>query len=309
MQRVVKAKTRRSKVALQQRAPLLVENPKSILYVHGGVCSQVVQKTFKDLHAITKPQSVIFSKKHEVRPFEDCLPLENMGAQHDVSLLAFGSHNKKRPHNITFVRMFDHHLLDMAELGVQRVTYMSEFKNAKNMLGSKPCLVFLGSMFTVNPDYVHIQNLLADFFRGPVVEHVNLAGLDHALVFTALEDGSITLRHYRVALKKSGSRLPLADLEEIGPSIDFVVRRHQWAAEELWKQAIRVPRELKPKKVKNISHLESGDRVGQVHMDSQDLGKLQTRKVKALKRTRKEVKEIKDKRSRVEAPEAVAMEE
>jgi hypothetical protein len=44
-------------------------------------------------------------------------------------------------------------------------------------------------------------------------------------------------------------------------------------------------------------------------MDSQDLGKLQTRKVKALKRTRKEVKEIKDKRSRVEAPEAVAMEE
>jgi hypothetical protein len=27
---------------------------------------------------------------------------ENMSAQHDASLFAFGSHNKKRPHNITF---------------------------------------------------------------------------------------------------------------------------------------------------------------------------------------------------------------
>ncbi len=42
------------------------------------------------------------------------------------------------------------------------------------MLGSKPCLVFLGSPFTTNPEFVKIKNVLADFFRGPVVENINL---------------------------------------------------------------------------------------------------------------------------------------
>ena len=36
----------------------------------------------------------------------------------DVSLFAFGSHNKKRPDNAVFARMFNKHVLDMFELGV-----------------------------------------------------------------------------------------------------------------------------------------------------------------------------------------------
>ena len=42
---------------------------------------------------------------------------------------------------------------------------------------------------------------------------------------------------------------------------------------------------LQPKKVKNISHDVFGTKTGRIHMQKQDLNKLQTRKVKALKRT------------------------
>lgn len=43
---------------------------------------------------------------------------------------------------------------------------------------------------------------------------------------------------------------------------------------------------LQPKKVKNVSHDVFGSKLGQVHMMRQDFGKLQTRKVKGLKRSR-----------------------
>ena len=40
-----------------------------------------------------------------------------------------------------------------------------------------------------------------------------------------------------------------------------------------------------PKKVKNISYDTFGTKVGRVHMQRQDFGKLQTRKLKGLKRS------------------------
>lgn len=46
-------------------------------------------------------------------------------------------------------------------------------------------------------------------------------------------------------LKKSGSRNPRIELEEIGPSIDFKLRRVKLASEDLFKLACRKPKELK----------------------------------------------------------------
>lgn len=42
---------------------------------------------------------------------------------------------------------------------------------------------------------------------------------------------------------------------------------------------------LQPKKVKNVSHDAFGSKLGQVHMKRQDFSKLQTRKLKGLKRS------------------------
>jgi hypothetical protein len=60
------------------------------------------------------------------------------------------------------------------------------------------------------------------------------------------------------------------------------VRRTRWASKDLMKQALKQPRELKAKKVKNISTSALGETLGQIHMDRQNYGELQTRKTKAL---------------------------
>ena len=48
---------------------------------------------------------------------------------------------------------------------------------------------------------------------------------------------------------------------------------------------------LQPKKVKNVSRDAFGSKLGRVHMQRQDFSKLQTRKVKGLKRSRR-VREV-----------------
>ena len=44
--------------------------------------------------------------------------MEFLSQKNDASLFAFGTHSKKRPHNLVFGRLFDHHILDMVETGV-----------------------------------------------------------------------------------------------------------------------------------------------------------------------------------------------
>eukprot|EP00050_Salpingoeca_kvevrii_P000570 m.151232 g.151232 ORF g.151232 m.151232 type:complete len:168 (-) comp10152_c0_seq5:2003-2506(-) len=58
-------------------------------------------------------------------------------------------------------------------------------------------------------------------------------------------------------------------LVEIGPSAQLTIRRIKHAPAELEKQALKVPRALKPKKKKNVSYTEMGDKMGRIHMQSQ----------------------------------------
>jgi ribosome production factor 2 len=43
-------------------------------------------------------------------------------------LFVVGSHSKKRPNNLTFIRMFDGQILDMVEVGIESAKPLSEFK-------------------------------------------------------------------------------------------------------------------------------------------------------------------------------------
>ena len=116
-----------------------------------------------------------------------------------------------------------------------------------------------------------------------VVDNIALSGLDHVIAFTAA-DGEVAMRHYRIALKKSGGRVPLVELKEMGPRVDWTVRRSQMPAPDLKREAMRQSTKLKPKKRKNLETNSMGDTLGRIHMQTQNIHLLQTRKVKALKK-------------------------
>ncbi|XP_048240328.1 ribosome production factor 2 homolog [Haliotis rufescens] len=287
IQRIVKAKTQRGKRALEKKEGKIFEDVKTTMFIKGGNTSMTVTQVLKELHMLKKPHAVSFKRKNVTRPFEDQTSLEFFSDKSDNSLFLFGSHSKKRPDNLVMGRMYDHHVLDMVELGVDKFKSMFEFNSAKSSLGCKPCLLFAGELFDNDDEYRRMKNLMIDFFRGPVVKNVRLAGLEHIISVTSADE-KIYIRNYKVLLKKSGSRTPRVELEEMGPSLNLSLRRSHLASPDLYKRALRVPRTAKPKKKKNISHDAFGSKLGRVHMQKQDINKLQTRKMKGLKKRKKE---------------------
>ena len=68
-----------------------------------------------------------------------------------------------------------------------------------------------------------------------------MQGLDHVIFMTALE-GKLLLRQYRIALKKSGTRVPRVELHEMGPSLDLSLRRVREAPSDLMAEALKQPK-------------------------------------------------------------------
>jgi len=285
IKRVVKARTHRGKRELEKRGPKLIENTKQSILLRGTKCSEDVQKLLKDMVKLKKPNSVFLSRKNDYKPFEAANEIETLCKRYDASLFAFGSHNKKRPKNLIIGRTFDYQVLDMVEFGVENFKGLDDFKNAKVAAGIKPCLLFAGEPFmSPSSDFFRIKNLLIDFFHGEEVTNIRLEGIEHAISFTAV-DNQIYMRSYRITLLKSGEKTPYAELEEIGPSADLVLRRTKLASADLFKSSCKKPKEVKVKKVKNISKDSFGSQLGRVHMPKQDLRRLPTRDMKGLKKT------------------------
>jgi len=289
--RVIKPKTRRGKRALQKREPKAVENRKTALFIKGKNCSKLLMDCMKDLDRLKRPATVSYNRKNDIRPFEDFSKLEWYGKKNDASLFMFGSHNKKRPHNMVIGRLYDYQMLDMIELGVENYVALSEFKNSKIAASTKPCLLFAGEEFSNvgNIEMQRLKNLLIDFFRGPEVEQVRLAGIEHAIQFTSLGEDKVLLRSYKILMKKSGQRTPRIELEEIGPSLDLKLRRTHIASQDLYKTACKQFKYARTEKtVKNISEDVFGTKLGRLHVPPQNITDIQTRKVRALKESKEE---------------------
>lgn len=306
MQRVVKPKNQKSKRALEAREPKALENNKSSLFIRGTNCSQTVLQCMKDLHSLKKPDSDFYNQKNTIRPFEDFNEIERFSQKHDVSLFALGNSNKKRPDNLILGRLYDHKMLDMIEFGVKNFKAIEEFSCEKIPSGTKPCLTFSGSAFETDDSMKRVKNFLIDFFRGPRVPKIRLQGLEHLIQFTAVESGdkkTVLMRSYKIDLRKSGTRVPRVELEEMGPMIDLEVRRTHLADDEYFTAACKKVKNVdKPKKVKNITKDAFGSTLGRVHIPSQKIGTIQTRKMKGLKETHEEkMEKIKEKKEKAEA--------
>ncbi|XP_058807935.1 ribosome production factor 2 homolog [Phymastichus coffea] len=289
MERVIKPKTHKGKKAILAREPKIIEDTKQTFFLKGTKTTEVLQECMKDLYKLKTPDAQILKKKNEVHPFEDSTLIENFGRKLNASLFMMISNSKKRPNNLVMGRLFEHTMLDLIEFGVENYEALAKFKLDKIPVGIKPMLVFQSELFENNHEYKRIQNLLIDMFQREPVNQIRLQGLEHVLSFTA-QDNCILFRSYKVMLKKSGLRIPRIELVEIGPRMDLRIRRMKLASDDLFKQACRKPKQLKIKKKKNISEDSLGKTLGRIHMGTQKLHTIQTRKMKGLRKTATEKK-------------------
>lgn len=258
--------------------------------MEGRKTSNHIRELLKDICTLKKPNCKHLSRNNDMTPFEDPNPLQILLDKLDCHMFFFGSHSKKRPDNLIVGRTFDNQVLDMIEFGVKQYKGLGEFKNEKIGVMSKPCLIFNGDKWKMSDELRRIKNLFVDIFNGEEIESIRLQGIEHALSFTVVDDLTIMMRSYKIVLKKSGVRTPRIELEEIGPSVDFSIRRTKIASKDLWKLANRKPAELKVTKKKNVSRDGLGNVNARVHIDKQVITKLQTRKMKGLRKTPEEKK-------------------
>lgn len=282
------AKTHKGKKHLRDLEPKVVEEAKTALIMRGGRTSPEMTDLLRDLFALRTPLATLFQRKHEEHPFEDCKRLEQLCTKFDHSLFAFGSSSKKRPARLILGRLFDGGLLDMQEFGIEDFKSTHKFKPSHKecTLGSKPLIVFQGSAFDTEERMKRAKSLIMDFFGGARPDKVLLSGLEHVIVCTSLDSGSgpaaasakdkILFRRYRLTMGKSGSRLPRVELEETGPSFSLSLDRSREPDKDRWKQAIKVPKAAKPKKVKNVKTTELGKQIGKFHLGKQDFNQIHT---------------------------------
>lgn len=148
--------------------------------------------------------------------------------------------------------------------------------------------MFNGPKWSQTEELRRLRNLLIDTFQRDTVKAIRLQGIEHVISFTCLEDLSICMRSYKILLKKSGQKTPRIELSEIGPRGDFSIRRTKIASDDLYKHSRKQPKELRVTKKKNLSRDGLGNTHGRIHIDRQDINKLQTRRMKGLKKTKED---------------------
>ncbi|KAI7343494.1 galactosyl transferase GMA12/MNN10 family protein [Hortaea werneckii] len=298
--RQIKPKNARTKRYLDNKAPQITENPRTTLFLRYTSSSEILHLVMTDLFAIKRPLAIKFTKKNAIHPFEDPSSLEFFAEKNDASLMLYASHSKKRPHCLTAVRFFGYKVLDMVELMVDGETMrtLGQFKNAKAAVGMKPLISFSGSAWEApeeQNEYTAAKSVLLDLFKGQDVQTVDVEGLQYMIHFSvdepqgqdAVTKPQIHMRCYLLRTKRQpNSTTPRVELEEMGPRIDFRVGRVKQADADMWKEAMRKPKGQEPKTKKNVDTDIIGDKVGRIHLGKQDLGQLQTRKMKGLKRSR-----------------------
>lgn len=293
-----KKKSQKSKVLreIAKKEPKIYENEKKLLILKGSKSSETISQILKDFHHLKQPNCINYTKKNDVLPFEDVSSLEFFSQTTDASLFAFGNHSKKRPNNLILGRMFDHHLLDMMEVGIENYKGLKDFKVEKSAIGNKPSFIFIGEEFEQKEDFKKLSNLILDIFSGYRTSSINLVGLEHVIICTSTPE-KVYFRTYRIKLKKSGTKLPRVELEEMGPSFDIKIRRTQFASNDLMKEALKVPKETKPKKIKNNKRNDLFT-TGNIHMERQDLSNMIGKQSKALRNQKRKSTEGEDQKSK-----------
>ncbi|KAG6746108.1 hypothetical protein POTOM_050622 [Populus tomentosa] len=297
MLKVKTPKYGRVKRELDKRAPKLVETGKKTLILQGTKTSNVLNTVLSEIYHLKRDSAIRYTRKNDsIRPFESGgeTSLEFFSMKTDCSIFVYGSTSKKRPDNLVIGRTYDHHIYDLIEVGVENFKRMDSFTYDKKLApqaGSKPFIVFSGEAFESVDELKHLKEVLLELLRGEVVDNLNLAGLGRVYVCTAISSNRVFLTHCAMRLKKSGTIVPRIELVEIGPSMDFVVRRHRLPNESLKKEAMKTAKDKLHKKIKNVSKDALQGKLGKIYVPDQKVGEMVLpNKAKGVKRERREAK-------------------
>jgi ribosome production factor 2 len=262
---IKKKKSHKGRKIIEDREAKIVENPKKSILVKGNKTSQMITELIKDLHTLRgQDMSKLFMRKaHDIHPFEDIGPLEQMANKQDCSLFVLGSHQKKRPDNLIVGRNFAEHLLDMFEFGVSNYKGISQYSSDMDCQ-IKPILVFQGEQFEFSEKHSRFKNWAIDFFKFSDYEEANIAELKRVMIFTSVNDTKIQVRHYEMKnINETDVKKQSLDMSEIGPSFDLSFRRDKIAASELYKAACKQPK-AQSAETKRLNKNVFTDEFGQV---------------------------------------------
>ena len=156
------AKTQKGKKILESREPQIEEDTKRSVMLRGNKISNEVQQVIRDFHLMRgKDHSTLnLRKSRDLLPFEDCNELEHIVSKFNCSLFLLGTHQKKRPDNLIFGRLFSDHLLDMFEFAVQNYIPTTYFKAQEINYEIKPILLFQGEHFEFSPKHQRFKNFM-----------------------------------------------------------------------------------------------------------------------------------------------------
>lgn len=230
----------------------------------------------------------MFSRKHDIHPFESRDGVESLCKKKEASLFMFGSHSKKRPNNIVIGRTYEHKVLDMVELGVINFESMEEIvSNIQVPSHLQPFVVFQGDLWEANADFKKLKNLINDFFcMNKRTEGVEIdKAMKVVICWSVTEDQRIFLNVFEVNVEGGSAILQEEGklvIEELGPNATFALRRSSWADEETYKKSIYIPKPSKKKVKKNVKTDAMGNTRGKLYLDRQNLKAMPTRRRKII---------------------------
>jgi ribosome production factor 2 len=189
--------------------------------------------------------------------------------------------------NLALGSLFDNKILDSFEFEVTNfipIEYFSKDIEVDSYM--KPVIVFQGDLFETDFELDRLRKFMLDFFRIKDLEEVDISDLRRVVVISVAEDRELKIRNFQTSKVNEYNFKDHLSLTEIGPSLNLKIRKIQLALEDTYKKALIQPKELKPKKVKNVERDILGNKKGRLHMGRQDLKQMALKKYKKILKKR-----------------------
>ncbi|MCQ2816068.1 MAG: hypothetical protein MJ252_02270, partial [archaeon] len=288
-----KAKTHKGKVHLESLMPKLIEDPKQGLFINTSNSSEIMRMVLDDLYLTRKDFSKKLTKKEEIFNLDvHKNDVEYLCQKNNCAFFTFTNDTKKKPMHLTFGLIYNDSILDSFEFEVTNYIPIEYFsKNIQISSAMKPVLIFQGEIFETETKFERFKNYLIDYFKQIDIEYTTISDLKRIVVVSCDtdENKTIKIRNYQIDGKIKEGNLENLSLTEIGPSLDLREKNIQLADDETYRKSRKEPKQIKPKKVKNVETNMLGIKRGRLHLAKQNLNAVSLKKYKKILGKKKKI--------------------